>query len=184
VTPATTSPAIERVVDFLGDLGSRWGLPVQACRVHGYLYLIARPLTRDELRAALSLNEATLGEALAWLAEFRLIERVHADAWRTEGDPWELMMRALEERQRREVGPALDLLRDCRRAALAEGKHQRAVAGQIDKLTRLVEDLASISGQSRRLSASTVRQIVGLGGLAARMLDRTLGRKEPPKERT
>ena len=184
MTLASTSPAMERVVDFLGDLGSRWGLPAQACRVHGYLYLVAKPLTETDLRSELSLSEAALGEALAWLAAYRLIEGTPSDAWRTDGDPWDLMMRALEERQRREVGPALDLLRNCRRAALAEGKHQRTVAAQIDKLTRLVEDLASISSQSQRLSPSTVRQMVGLGGLAARMLDRALGRKEPPKERT
>ena len=90
------------------------------------------------------------------------------------------MLRALEERQRREVGPALDLLRDCRRDALAEGRRQRGTVLQIDKLLRLVEDLAAISRQTQRLSSSTIRQMVGLGGLAARAMDRTLGRKVRP----
>jgi DNA-binding transcriptional regulator GbsR (MarR family) len=179
VTDAKSS-ATERVVDFLGDLGSRWGLPAQACRVHGYLYLVAKPLTEADLRAALGTSEAALGEALTWLAEFKLIKREGPDAWQTGSDPWELMLRALEERQRREVGPALDLLRDCRREALAEGRHQQKTVLQIDKLVSLVEDLTSISKQTQRLSSSTIRQMVGLGGLAARALDRTLGRKVRP----
>jgi DNA-binding transcriptional regulator GbsR (MarR family) len=177
VTVAGTSGATERVVDFLSDLGSRWGLPAQACRVPGHLYLSARPLAEAELRAELNLSVAALCEALAWLAEYRLIERTRPDTWRTDSDPWDLMMRALEERQRREVGPALELLRDCRRAALAEGRHQRTVVSQIEKLLRLVEDLAAIGRQTQRLSPSNVRHLVGLGGLAARVVDRTLGRR-------
>jgi len=180
VTIAKASPTVERVVAFLGDLGARWGLPSEACRVHGYLYLLAKPLTEAELRAQLGASEATLREALTWLAEYRLIEHSGPDGWRTESDPWELMIRALEERQRREVDPALDLLRDCRRAALAEGTRQRTVAAQIDKLLRLVEDLAAISRQTRRLSASAIGRMIGLGGFAARVFDRTLGRREGP----
>ncbi len=178
MTVTKTSPAMKRVVDFLGDVGSRWGLPAEACRLHGYLYLIAKPLGEAELRTELSLGEEAFGEALAWLADYRLIERAHSNAWRSDSDPWDLMMRALEERQRREVGPALDLLRDCRHAALAEGMHQRKVAFQIDKLLGLLEDLAAIGRQSQRLSPSTIRRMMGLGGLAARVLDRTFGREE------
>jgi DNA-binding transcriptional regulator GbsR (MarR family) len=177
VTVAKTSQVTDRVVDFLGDLGARWGLPAEACRVHGYFYVVARPVTAAEVREALDLDEGALGEALAWLAEYRLIERAGSDAWRTDGDPWELMTRALEERQRREVGPALDLLRECHRAALSDRGHQRTIAEQIGKLLLLVEDLAVIGRQARRLSPTTVRYMVGFGGLAARVLDRTLGRR-------
>jgi len=177
--PTTTSPALDRVIDFLGDLGPRWGLPEDACRVHGYLYLVARPIAQADLRAALDLSEAALSQALGWLVEYRLVERLRTDAWRTDSDPWELMMRALEERQRREIGPALDLLRDTRGAALAEGGPSRTVAAQIGKLLRLAEDLDAISNQAQRLSAATVRQMVGLGGFAARILNRVpFGRRE------
>jgi DNA-binding transcriptional regulator GbsR (MarR family) len=173
-----TLSVVDQVVDFLGDVGARWGLPVEACRVHGYFYLIARPATAAEVRRALRLSEKTLDEALTWLADYRLIERTKSDAWRTDSDPWELMMRALEERQRREVGPALDLLRACDLAAPLDDARQRTIATQIGKLLRLVEDLSAISRQAQRLSPSTVRHMVGLGGLAARVLDRTFGRRE------
>src|ERR1700692_1383762 len=104
--------AIRRVIDFLGELGSRWGLPADACRIHGYLYLAARPMTAAELRAALAIDDAVLAPALAWLADYRLIERVRGEAWRTGNDPWDLVMRALDERRRREIVPALTLLRE------------------------------------------------------------------------
>jgi DNA-binding transcriptional regulator GbsR (MarR family) len=176
--PAKTQDVTDQVVAFLGDVGARWGLPAEACRVHGYFYLMAKPLTAAEVGQVLKLSDATLDEALTWLADYRLIERTSSGAWRTDSDPWELMMRALEERQRREVGPALDLLRECERAAPLGDARQRTVAAQIGKLLRLVEDLSAISRQANRLSPATVRQMVGFGGFAARILDRTLGRRE------
>ena len=176
---AKPSDALMQVVDFLGELGPRWGLPAGACRVHGYLYLLAKPVTETELREALSLNAKALGEALAWLSDYRIAEQNRDDArvvsWRTDTDPWELLVRAMEERQRREVGPALELLRDSKRAALAEGSKQRVVAAQIEKLLRLAEDLAAINTQAQRLSPRTLRHMVGLGGIAARLIGRTFG---------
>ncbi len=167
--------ARDRVVDFLGELGPRWGLPAEACRVHAYLYLLAKSVPDAELRAALGLSGPALARALAWLAEYRLAERAGADAWRTGSDPWELMLRALQERQRREVGPALDLLHECRRLALTEGGAQRTVAAQIGKLVGLAEDMAAINSQAQRLSPAAMRRMVGLGGFAPRVLERTLG---------
>jgi DNA-binding transcriptional regulator GbsR (MarR family) len=174
---ASVSPSMRRVIDFLGELGQRWGLPAEPCRVHGYLYLVARPVTDSELGDALGLNTMSLRDALAWLADYRLIERSEASSWRTDGDPWDLMLRALEERRRREVEPALTVLRECRQAALAENGRDRVVGLQIGKLLALAEDLAAIDTQARRFSPRTLRQLVGFGGRAARLLDRTFGRK-------
>ncbi len=165
--------AIRRVVDFLGEVGARWGLPADACRVHGYLYLAARPMTEAELRAALAVDDAVLVPALAWLVDYRLVERVRGEAWRTGTDPWDLVMRALDGRRRREIVPALTLLRESHDAALTEGT--RTAAAQIGKLLSLAEDVAAIEMQARRLSWRTLRRMVGLGGAAARFMDRTFG---------
>ena len=40
----------------------------------------------------------------------------------------------------------------------------------------LVEDLAAIDMQARRLSPQRLRQLVGIGGRAARFIDRTFGK--------
>jgi DNA-binding transcriptional regulator GbsR (MarR family) len=175
VTSGNVPPATRRLIDFLGELGPRWGLPAQPCRVHGYLYLVARPVAEAELGALLELDDAALREALAWLIDYRLVERDGSGAWMTASDPWDLMMRALEERRRRELTPVLDLLRECQSAALADRGHDRAVVLQIAKLLSLVEDLAAIDMQARRLSPKALRQMIGIGGRAARFLDRTWG---------
>jgi len=167
---------MDRLIDFLGELGPRWGLPAEPCRVHGYLYLRARPATQDELCAALGLDSAAVENAVAWLSDYHLIDRALGGAWRTKSDPWELMISALDERRRREAGPALNVLRECRRMAATERKTDPLLYTQISKLLVLAEDLVAIDAQARRLSSGALRQIVGIGGRAARFIDRTFGR--------
>ena len=171
------SEPVRRLVEFLGELGPRWGLPTEPCRVHAYLYLRARPAGEDELRAALALDETAMKSALAWLREYGLVEPASGGAWRTGSDPWELMLRGLEERRRREAGPALALLRECRRLAEEQRREDPAVYAQIGKLLELAEDLTAIDGQARRLSPRALRQMLRLGGQAARLVDRTFGRR-------
>lgn len=164
---------MRRFIDYLGELGPRWGLPSNPCRVHGYLYAIARPAAEAELRAAVGLKTPQLADALTWLSDYRLV--AHADgSWRTDSDPWELLLRALEERRRREIGPTLDLLRDCQQEMMADDVGGKAAGAQIAKLIALVEDLAAIDMQARRLSPQTLRRLVGLGGRVGRLIDRTL----------
>jgi DNA-binding transcriptional regulator GbsR (MarR family) len=173
VTRSRLPPPMRRFIDYLGELGPRWGLPSGPCRVHGYLYAIARPATEADLRGALDLKGPELAEALTWLTDFRLVTRADG-AWRTDTDPWELLLRALEERRRREIDPALDLLRDCQREMTADGAGGKTASAQIAKLIALVEDLAAIDMQARRLSPQTLRRLVGLGGRVGRLINRTL----------
>lgn len=174
--PRALSPSVERLIEFLGELGSRWGNPAIPCRVHGYLYLVARPVEEEEICQLLDLDHPSLEEALAWLKTFGLIEAVAPDKWRTDSDPWNVMMRVLEERRRRELVPALELLRECNQTAAREGPGDRTVGLQIRKLLALVEDLAAIDSQAGRLSPKSLRQFVRIGGRAARFLDRNLGK--------
>ena len=154
------------LVEWLGDLGPRWGLPADACRVHGHLYLTARPATAAELSAAVGLGEAAVGDALAWLAAQDLAEEVEPSLWRTDADPWALVTRSLEQRRARELGPAIDVLRAGRRDAAADPVLSR----QIGRLLDLVEDIAAIDAQASRLSPATLRTLLGVGGRISRFI--------------
>ena len=158
--------ARSRVLAWLGELGPRWGLPAGACRVHGHLYLTARPVPAAELSRELGLDEAAVGEALAWLAERDLVHEAGPSRWATLADPWQLVTTALEHRRARELAPALEALRAAKRDAAADP----VLARQIGRLLDLVEDVAAIDAQARRLSPATLRSLLGLGGRVARLI--------------
>lgn len=166
------SHSTQRLLGYLAELGPRWGLPAVPCRVHGFLYLEARAVGEAELLEAVEIDPPALESALKWLTDYRLVERTPAGLWKTDSDPWSLMLQALEERRKREIGPALDLLRQCRDGVIAERKDGRRVSAQIEKLLALLEDLVAIDIQASRLSPNSLGRLVRLGGRAARFVER------------
>jgi DNA-binding transcriptional regulator GbsR (MarR family) len=165
--------ARERLLAWLAEIGPRWGLPADACRVHGYLYLAGRAASAAELSDRLGLSEAAVAKALAWLNESDLVEQEKPSFWHTHSDPWVLLTTALEHRRAQELKPALDVLRASRRDAAGDP----VLAGQIGKLLDLVEDIAAIDGQARRLSPAMLRGLLGAGGRLARLLGGAAGRR-------
>lgn len=168
----TLSTSAMAIVDWLAELGPRWGLPGNACRVHALLYLIARPIPKTSIGSLLALDADEVDTALAWLTEDRLaIES--PDGWVTEADPWSVMMQALEARRARELGPAREILGAWWRSRDGDDP---IVARQAQRLHDLVEDIAAIDAGARRLSPGTLRKLMGVGGRAARLVDRAFGR--------
>jgi DNA-binding transcriptional regulator GbsR (MarR family) len=169
------TPAIRSFVDYFGELGPRWGLQRDACRIHAFLYLTGRGTAEAEIGSALGLDTAPCAEALSYLQGYRMVEQVGSALWRTGSDPWDMLVSGLEERRRREVGPALATLRECHRSAVDDPANDRAVSLRIGKLLELVQDLAALDNQTRRLPPQLVRSLVGLSGRAARFVDRAFG---------
>jgi len=167
--------AQRRFADYFGELGPRWGLPADACRVHAYLYVSAGARPEADIAATLSLGQAALAEALAYLTDYEMVARAGASRWQTSDDPWAMLVGGLEQRRRRELPLALATLKACHREALAEETADPAPAGRIAKVLSLVEDLAALDTQARRLPPRLLRAFIGVSGRAARILNRGFG---------
>jgi hypothetical protein len=170
VTAVGDGPAARRFVDYFGELGSRWGLPAEACRVHAFLYLVGSPADQARICAAIDSSQQAVDEAIAFLLDYRMIHVAGPAAWATGDDPWEMLTGGLAERRRREIEPGLATLRECHRLA---SQGDRGVALRIGKLLTLAEDLASLELQTRRVSPQVLRGLLGLSSRAARLLARS-----------
>lgn len=175
MTAGLPTAAMRRFVDYFGELGPRWGLPAEACRVHAYLYLIARPSPEGDIADALALEHASVAEALAFLVDYQLVDRVAPASWQTSGDPWDMLLRGLEQRRRRELPPALATMRACQDEAMADGTTEPAVARQIGRMMTLMEQLAALESRAQHLSPRLFRGVLGASGRAARFVDRAFG---------
>ena len=165
------SPAAMRIVAWLGEVGARWGLPANACRAHAVLYLTAAPMPVACIIAMLGLSAEDATQALDWLEEQGLVE-ASAAGWRTGVDPWALMLQALDTRRSHELGEARTVVNQWRRDRSDEDPR---VLRQAERLFNLVEDIAAIDAGTRGLSPATTRRLIGLGGHAARLFERTIG---------
>ena len=168
------SDPMRAFVDYFAELGPRWGLDALTCRVHALLYLLDGPAAEREIVDALDVAPKDLADALADLADWKMVRRSEDGRWDAGGDPWELMVAGLEQRRQREIEPARDMLTRCETDARRDVGTPPGVAGRIADMRALVEDLAAIDLQARRLSPKRMRQMIGIGGRAARVLNRTL----------
>ena len=172
MTAPKLSPAAQRVVTWLGETGLRWGLPAIACRVHGLLYLTAWPMPAASIAEALTLDDVETVQALGWLREQDLAGLTDA-GWTTGIDPWALMVQTLEKRRTLELREARAVIDQWR--AERDGEDP-VVRQQAKRLFDLVEDIAAIDARVSNLSPVATRQLISLGGRAARLFDRTIGR--------
>jgi DNA-binding transcriptional regulator GbsR (MarR family) len=140
--------AVERFILHWGDMGSQWGVNRSVSQIHALLYLQERPLTAEEIAAALGLARSNVSNSIRELMAWNLIRRVpikgdRREHFEAETDLWEIAMRIVAMRKEREFDPAVDALKAC--VAEAEGDPKlHAVANK-----RLKDMLAFVETMDR-----------------------------------
>ena len=175
----------ELVSDAVGRLIEFWGFKRNMGRIWALLYLSERPLSAPELQARLQLSAGAVSMTLKSLGQWRVIRRVwvqgdRRDYFEAEGNFWRMISRVFEEREKREILDAIDLLEDALEHArgLAEGgeESQRGEAAfqaeriaQLLDLARLGRSLLDRLLKSARVDASPLLRV--LLGAAKRVAD-------------
>jgi DNA-binding transcriptional regulator GbsR (MarR family) len=158
-----------------GEMGTHWGVNRSVAQVHALLYLSEKPVDAEAIVEALGLARSNVSTALKELQTYAIVRRVHVEGDRrdhfvAEGDLWEMLMRIVAERKRREIDPTIALL-----AELAERLRQddAAPAHLRDRVVRMHEFLSTLGGwyeQVRTLPKSTLVTLMKLGSKVARFI--------------
>ena len=98
-----------------GEMGTHWGVNRSVAQVHALLYLSEKPVDAEAIVEALGLARSNVSTALKELQGYAIVRRVHVEGDRrdhfvAEGDLWEMLMRIVAERKRREIDPTIALL--------------------------------------------------------------------------
>jgi DNA-binding transcriptional regulator GbsR (MarR family) len=165
----TITPSMRSVIAHFAELGPRWGLKSETCAAHVLLYLMARPMTRTEVAAALEWDEQKADAAIDDLIGWRMARRMRDGIVATGGKPWDLLFAAFEERRRREIEPAVQVLAQATRAAGTDGT-PRETRQRIRDLHELASDLSTLAERVGQFSSTTLTRLVGLGGRFARII--------------
>jgi HTH-type transcriptional regulator, glycine betaine synthesis regulator len=115
----------ERFVLHWGEMASAWGIPRTMGQIHALLYVSPEPLSTDEIMERLQISRGNASMNLRSLEDWGVIHRVHfrgerREYFRAVGDAWELFLRVVLERKRREFDPMMrslsEFLNDARAA--------------------------------------------------------------------
>jgi DNA-binding transcriptional regulator GbsR (MarR family) len=112
-------------IDTCGRIAEFWGFTRTMGRAFGLLYLCPEPLTQLELQKRLGISAGSASMTLSGLVRWGVAHRVwvrgqRREHYRAETDFWKMISGVLNERERREIAAALELV------ARAEGRARSA----------------------------------------------------------
>jgi len=158
-----------------GEMGTHWGVNRSVAQIHALLYLSDAPLTADAIVDALGLARSNVSTALRELQGYRIVRRVHVegdrrDHFTAETDLWDMLMRIVEERKRREIDPTIALLGELTERLRADTSAPAHVRERIGRMHDFLGTLGGWYEQVRVLPKPTLITLMKLGGKVARLI--------------
>ena len=175
MTEKTVSPAIEKLVLHWGEMASRWGISRTAAQIHALLYFSGKPLTADELVAALGVARSHVSTSLRQLQTWGVVSVVHQlgerrDHFESIKDVWQMFEILLDERKRREMDPTLKALRETV-AQLGDVSGEAGVTKRrITQMLEFFEVMDAWYSEVRRLPLAARAKLVRWGSKLHRWL--------------
>jgi DNA-binding transcriptional regulator GbsR (MarR family) len=157
-----------------GEMGTRWGINRTVAQIHALLFISPRPLSAEEIAAALSIARSNVSTSLRELQGWGVVKTVHAlgdrrDHFESMKNVWEMFRVILDERKKRECDPTLALLREC--AADAKASPTEAYAKQrLGDLLEFFETMTVWYDSTRAMPIPAVIKLAKLGGKVRKLL--------------
>ena len=171
----TINATQEKFILHWGEMGARWGINRTVAQIHALLFISSRPLNAEEIAGALSVARSNVSNSLKELQGWGIVKLVHVmgdkrDHFESMKDPWEMFRVILDERKKREIDPALAMLREC----IAEAEKDRSGDSYTERRLRDLEEFFSAATgwyeQARAWPPSVLGKLFKLGDKARKLL--------------
>ena len=141
--------AKQQFIQHWGVLGTQWGINRTMAQIHALLLVSPEPMSADEIMSELQISRGNTNMNVRELMDWGIVEKVLKPGERKEffsadKDIWNVAMRIIKERKRREVEPiinALDQLKD-----VEGGKNDNDVKMFVDTIA----DIQKFSNQASK----------------------------------
>jgi DNA-binding transcriptional regulator GbsR (MarR family) len=112
---AELSRARDLGIDTCGRIAEFWGFTRTMGRIFGLLYLSHEPLAQSEIQKRLGISAGSASMTLGALGRWGVVHRVwvrgqRREHYQAETDFWKMISGVLNERERREIGAALEVV--------------------------------------------------------------------------
>jgi DNA-binding transcriptional regulator GbsR (MarR family) len=115
---AQLAAAKDEFVTQWGAIGSAWGINRTMAQIHALLMITPEPLTTDDVMEDLKISRGNAHMNLRELTGWGLVRSVirkgeRKEYFEAEKDVWKMFCIIVRERKRREIRPAINVLKDC-----------------------------------------------------------------------
>lgn len=116
--PPALREARDEFVTQWGAIGSAWGINRTMAQIHALLLATQNPLSTDEIMEDLKISRGNAHGNLRDLVSWGLVRSVvrkgeRKEYFEAEKDVWKMFCTVARERRRRELRPAMDVLKKC-----------------------------------------------------------------------
>jgi DNA-binding transcriptional regulator GbsR (MarR family) len=173
-------PTTQNFILHWGEMGSRWGLNRTVAQIHALLYISPNPLTADEIKNTLGIARSTVSTGLRELQTWNVVKVIHvlgdrSDHFEVIGDVWEMFRAVLRERKRRELDPALNVLRETIAELEENGNGNQETQRKMAEMLDIFETASQIYHQIDKLPTATLVKIAKSGDLVSKALNLVSG---------
>lgn len=146
-----------------GAMGSSWGINRTMAQIHALLMITAQPLSTDEVMEDLKISRGNAHMNLRDLVGWGLVRSVirkgeRKEFFEAEKEVWKIFCTIVRERKRRELRPAMNVLKDC--AARTEGLRLPEAQAFHQQTKALHEFMEMADGVLGKVSRSEQNSIV------------------------
>jgi len=165
----------EKFILHWGELGTRWGINRTVAQIHALLYISQTSLTAEDIADLLSVARSNVSTSLKELQGWGIVKVVHVkgdrrDHFESQKDVWELFQVILHERKRREIDPALTVLKECVAEAEKAGATEKDTRDRLKQLLGFFETMSTCYEQMRKIPAPALVKFFQAGDRVRRLL--------------
>lgn len=142
--------AREEFINQWGAIGTGWGVNRTVAKIHALLITSPLPLSTDEVMEVLAISRGNANTSLRELVSWGLIRPVvksgeRKEFFEGEKDIWKMSCTIARERKRREIEPAMAVVKDCK-ARTDNNTDPEAIAfnAQMGELLKFMEFASSM----------------------------------------
>jgi DNA-binding transcriptional regulator GbsR (MarR family) len=126
-----------------GRMSSSWGINRTMAQIHALLFVTGRPLEVNEIMDRLQISRGNASMNLRELMDWGIVRRFRRpgdrkDTYVSDHDPYQMFIRVIRERKRREIDPTAVAIRECL-GFLPESDHSEGADILRDRLRGLLE---------------------------------------------
>jgi DNA-binding transcriptional regulator GbsR (MarR family) len=148
-----------------GEMASRWGINRTVAQIHALLFISEQPLNAEQLTELLSVSRSNVSTSLRELQAWGIVKVVHVmgdrrDHFICEQDVWEMFQSILDERKRRVLDPAVEILHDCINAPPEGDDSEEYVRKRLQDMSNFLEMINNWYSHIRSLSPGDVRLLL------------------------
>jgi DNA-binding transcriptional regulator GbsR (MarR family) len=177
------TPLIQSFVLHFGEMGSRWGINRTVGQIYALLMLSQAPLNAEYIAQSLDISRSNVSVGLKELQSWRLVKLQHQPGDRKEyyslaGDTWDMALRVMEERRKREIDPTLSML-DALLKEPADSTEDEYAQTKMHQVQDLLGMVSEWSKDLQSLSPESLKRLMQLGAGVSRLLeikDKLLGK--------